>query len=82
VSGPPEIAISEVCDRVKHLGYAAGSQIHVYGERLQVVSDPFPHEDGIAVHVRVENSAALRIVKLPSTVLQALKKPVMPLGGR
>jgi hypothetical protein len=82
MNGPREIAASEMCDRVKHLGYAAGSQIHVYGERLDVVSDPFPHDKGIAVRVRAENGASIRIIKLPSTVLQAVKKSVMPLGHR
>ena len=66
--------VSEVCDRVKRLGYATGSQIHIYGERLEVVSDPFPHENGIAIRARAKDDTAVRIISLPSTVLHAARK--------
>jgi hypothetical protein len=82
MNGPGEIAASEMCARVKRLGYAAGNQIHVYRERLEVVSDPFLHDKGTAVRVRAENGASIRIIRLPSTILQAVKNSVMSLGHR
>lgn len=35
-------ATSETCTRIKAMGYATGNQIHIYGEKFEVLSDPFP----------------------------------------
>ena len=69
-----EISSWEICQRVKKLGYTPGSHIHMYGERWEVLSDPFPLDGGIAVNVRVRGGAGNRIIKLPATVLQSAKK--------
>jgi hypothetical protein len=72
--GVSEVAPSEVCDRVKQLGYVTGSHIHLYGERFEVVSDPFPEDNGIAVCVRSAADTAVRVIQLPVTVLQTAKE--------
>ncbi|HVZ16321.1 MAG TPA: hypothetical protein VG897_04340 [Terriglobales bacterium] len=69
-----EIAPSEICERVKKLGYTTGNRIHMYGERFIVVSDPFPVENGIAIKVRAIDDTNIRIVSLPATVLQAVRE--------
>jgi len=69
--GVSENASSEVCDRVKSLGYGRGSRIQLYGQRFEVISDPVPEEDGISISVRLEGGSAVRFIKLPVTVYQA-----------
>jgi hypothetical protein len=66
-------SISEVCDHVKHLGYAVSGRIRLYGEEFEVVSDPFPEDDGIAVRVRSRRNSTIRVLQLPATVLQSVK---------
>ena len=36
----------EDCVRVKNLGYSSSHHIRIYGERFEIVSDPFPAGDG------------------------------------
>jgi hypothetical protein len=58
---------------VKHLGYAISRRIRLYGEEFEVVSDPFPEADGIAVHVTTKKDSSIRILRIPATVLQSAK---------
>ena len=66
-------SLRELCARVKHLGYAVSKRVRLYGEEFEVVSDPFPHNDGIAVHVKTRDSK-VRILRLPATLLHAARK--------
>jgi hypothetical protein len=66
-------SVSEICAQVKHLGYAASGQIRLYGEEFEVLSDPFPEDDGIAVRVKTKKTSSVRVLQLPATVLQSVK---------
>ena len=66
-------SISEMCAQVKHLGYAASGRIRLYGEEFEVVSDPFPEDDGIAVRVKTKSNSTVRVLQLPATVVQSVK---------
>jgi hypothetical protein len=66
-------SMSEVCARVRHLGYAVSGRVRLYGEEFEVVSDPFPQADGIAVHVTTKKDSRIRVLQLPATVLQSVR---------
>jgi hypothetical protein len=66
-------SVSEICDHVIHLGYAASGRIRVYGEEFEVVSDPFPEDDGIAVRVTTKKDSSIRVLRIPATVIQTAK---------
>src|SRR5580693_2636022 len=66
-------SVSEVCARVRHLGYAASRRVRLYGEEFEVVSDPFPEADGIAVHVTTKKDSRIRVLQIPATVLQSVR---------
>jgi hypothetical protein len=66
-------SLSEVCARVRHLGYAVSGRVRLYGEEFDVVSDPFPEADGIAVHVTSKKDSRIRVLQLPATVLQSVR---------
>jgi hypothetical protein len=70
------LSASEVCAHVKHLGYAAARRVRLYGEDFEVVSDPFPEADGIAVRVTTKKDSKIRILQLPATVLQSVRRRV------
>ena len=72
VSFPP----SEVCARVKGFGYAASQKIRIYGEEFDVLSDPFPSADGIAIQVRSKRTSQTRVLQLPSTVVHRASTPL------
>jgi hypothetical protein len=69
-----ESSVSEICAHVKHLGYSASRHVRLYGEDFEVVSDPFPEADGIAVHVTTKKDSKVRVLQLPATVLHSAKR--------
>lgn len=60
----------EICTRVKHLGYSASHHIRIYGEEFEVMSDPFPHNGGIAIHVKNRRDSGIRVLQLPAPLLR------------
>jgi hypothetical protein len=71
-------SVSEICTHVKHLGYATSQRIRLYGEEFQVVSDPFPEANGVAVHVTTKKDSRIRVLRIPATVLQRAKGRRVP----
>ena len=67
-------SVSEICAQVKHLGYSTSKRVRLYGEDYEVVSDPFPEADGIAVHVTTKKDSKVRVLQLPATILQSAKR--------
>jgi hypothetical protein len=67
----------ETCRKLISLGYARSNRVRLYGQEVELVSDPFPHrEGGIAVEVAESKQTASRVVKLPLSVVQvAAKQP-------
>ena len=66
--------MSEVCAHVKDLGYAVSERVRLYGEEFEVVSDPFPQADGVAVEVTTRKDSKVRVLQLPATVVQSAKQ--------
>jgi len=68
---------SDTCRKLISLGYARFNRIRLYGLEVELVSDPFPHDEGgIAVEVLENNALHSRTLKLPLSVVQvANKKP-------
>jgi hypothetical protein len=67
------ISVSQICADVKNLGYGVSGRIRLYGEEFEVISDPFPEADGIAVHVKTKKDSRVRVLQLPATVLQSVR---------
>lgn len=69
MSSVKHVSPTEVCERIKKLGYSVGRHIQLYGERMEVVSDPFVREGQIAVRVRTRGDASERVLYLPTKFL-------------
>lgn len=63
-------ATVDICEKLKKLGFARSNHIKLYGEQFQLVSDPFPHETGIAVEATRGDGKAPRTIRLPLTILR------------
>jgi hypothetical protein len=68
------LSVSDICARVKHLGYAISGRVRLYGQEFEVVSDPFPEAGGMAVHVTTKKDSSIRTLRIPATVLKSAKK--------
>jgi hypothetical protein len=65
----------ETCKKLISLGYARSNRVRLYGQELELVSDPFPQEDGgIAVEVAAKEQSKSRTLKLPLSVVQVASK--------
>jgi hypothetical protein len=64
---------SIVCSQIKKLGYARSKRVRIYGEEFEIVSDPFPEGDGIAIQVTTRTNLQVRTLRLPLTVLHGVK---------
>ncbi len=66
---------SELCQRIKRLGYAQDHQIALYGEVFEVVSDPFVvGQNLVFVDARERRSGHLRRVRIPTQVIETAKR--------
>lgn len=66
----------EICARVKNLGYTTSGRVRLYGEEFEVLSEPFAEENGIAVHAKSKRDPKARVLHLPATVLQTIKRKI------
>jgi hypothetical protein len=68
---PKPIAVrstAENCARIRKLGYIAGKHMNLYGEHLELVSDPFEESDCVAVHAVSESNPTERTIE-PTSIL-------------
>lgn len=63
---------SENCARIKDLGFRASRHIKMYGERFEILSDPFSEGDCVAVHAISGNDPKIRTLRLPIAILVGL----------
>ena len=52
-------SIEEDCERIKQLGYAASRRIRIYGEEFELLSDPFPQANRIAICAKAKGDPVL-----------------------
>jgi len=69
---PEHIAVqspSNDCARIKKLGYIVGKHVDLYGEHMELVSDPFEEGDCVAVRAVSESNPTERTIDLPVSLL-------------
>jgi hypothetical protein len=72
---------SESCAKIKNLGFVASRRIKMYGERFEIVSDPFIEGDCIAIHAISGNDPEIRTLRLPIGILLGLAGRFQKPGG-
>ena len=63
-------SVEEACARIKRLGYVASRRVRIYGEEFELLSDPFPQADQIAIRAKAKSDSRVRILRLPVTIVQ------------
>jgi len=69
---PGSLFVPDTCMRIRNMGYSASKRVKLYGEEFEIVSDPFLNGQGIAVQAKTQKNPVVRMVRLPSTVLQSV----------
>jgi hypothetical protein len=62
-------SVEDACVRIRRLGYVASRRVRIYGEEFELLSDPFPEHDRIAIHARAIGESSIRILRLPVTLI-------------
>lgn len=66
---------SDTCKKLISLGFARSNRVRLYGQEVQLISDPFPHgEGGFAVEVVGKTEKISRTMRLPLPVLHVANK--------
>jgi hypothetical protein len=60
---------SDRCVKIKDLGFKASTHIKMYGQRLEIVSDPFDEGDCVAVRATSGDDPEIRTLRLPTAIL-------------
>lgn len=63
------LSIVEVCNQIKQRGYTVSQVVRIYGEEFEILSDPFPNEEGVAVQVRSRRTSQVRALQLPASLV-------------
>jgi hypothetical protein len=63
------LSTAEICDQIKQRGYAPSHVVRIYGEEFEILSDPFPNNEGVAVRVRSRRTSQVRALQLPATIV-------------
>ena len=66
---------SSLCERIKQLGFAQNTQVRLYGEIFDLVSDPVSvTENVVFVDALERKSGEQRRVRIPLTIVQTAKQ--------
>jgi hypothetical protein len=63
---------SDSCAKIRDLGFAASMHVKMYGERFEIVSDPFDEGDCISVRAISRKDSVVRTLRLPIAILVGL----------
>ena len=63
---------SENCERIRDLGFKTSTHIKMYGERFELVSDPFVEGNYTTVHAINGDDGRIRALRLPVSILVGL----------
>jgi hypothetical protein len=67
-----ERSAPENCARIRDLGYTTSKHVKMYGERFDLVSEPFEEGACTAVHALSGNDPTIRTLRLPVSILVGL----------
>jgi hypothetical protein len=63
---------SDSCVKIKDVGFTPSMHIKMYGERFEIVSDPFDEDDCVAVRATSGDDPEIRTLRLPIAILVGL----------
>jgi hypothetical protein len=65
---------SKNCAHMRKLGYVVGKHVNLYGEKMELISDPFDDGDCVAVRAVSANDPIVRKIDLPFSLLAGFEE--------
>jgi hypothetical protein len=72
---------TELCEKLKALGYADRNRIRIYGEEFDLLSNPISDEQGVSIEAKSRKSGHARRLRIPLSILYMIRKDLQ-LRGR
>ena len=63
---------ADVCARLRQIGYSRSNSVKLYGEVLELLSDPYPDGDDYVVKAQSLHSAT-RVVRIPKFIVYSAR---------
>jgi len=63
-----------ICERLRKFGYASERRIRLYGEDLQLISNPIADGAGYSVVAQTVRTGNLRHLRLPLSIVSILER--------
>lgn len=70
----PVIQITEICKRLKTLGYEERKRMRIYGEEFDLTSNPAPAERGFVIEAVSIRTGKARKLAIPLSVVHMVAK--------
>jgi hypothetical protein len=68
------VEVNFVCERLRKFGFAEKRHIRLYGEELELISNPTPEGEGFAVDAVNRRSGNNKRVRIPLSLVSVLKR--------
>jgi len=66
--------ITEICKRLKNLGYEERHRMRIYGEEFDLTSNPVPVEGGYVIEAVSRRTGKVRKLAIPLSVVHMVTK--------
>jgi len=63
----------KVCARLKKIGYSQSKSVTLYGEVLELLSDPYPEGDHFVVETHSHHTSKNRTVRIPKFIVSSAR---------
>lgn len=65
---------TELCEKLKALGYADRNRIRIYGEEFDLLSNPISDQHGVSIEAKSRKTGNARRLRIPLSILHMIKK--------
>jgi hypothetical protein len=62
-----------VCARLSQIGYSRSKSVKLYGEVLELLSDPYPDGDDFVVEAQSRRTSGTRVVRIPRFIVYSAR---------
>jgi len=61
----------KVCARLRKIGYSRSKSVKLYGEMLELLSDPYPDGEHFVVETHSQHTSQDRVVRIPKFIVSS-----------
>ena len=63
------VSSERVCARLRQIGYSQSKSVKLYGQVLQLLSDPYPDGEHFVVETCAQYTSEKRVVRIPKFIV-------------